>query len=300
MRIRRIDQDRDDLGPLGASARESLQAALERGLTHPERCFVAESAEGAIVGVLGFGELDDDKTAMIEMLALRWTIDAVAVAHRLVLAAAELLDERPAALAHIVDMPNAEPEPAGGRTRVMRELGLAVIRTTRRWERPADRPVPAIDDPLTYRSSAEVSRRRLEDAVRRVSEASLDRALRANRRRRGDADDACAHARLLRRLSDGFDGIALAYRCDDTLVGVSAAGHVNAQPVITLIGVVPEHRGHGHAARLLIAATRRCARAFPGIAIRADSDVQNEPMTRCFDNAGYHQFATRTEFRGEA
>ena len=160
-------------------------------------------------------------------------------------------------------------------------------------------PLVDLQDTLTHRSSRELPASVLEDAVRRVSAASRDRALRANRRRRGEDRDAREHALLLRHLSARFDGIALAYDRDDALVGVSAAGHAGTHPVITLIGVVPELRGQQHASRLLVAATRRCAQAFPGAAVRADCDVQNEPMARCFRHAGFDRFATRTEYRGE-
>ncbi len=65
----------------------------------------------------------------------------------------------------------------------------------------------------------------------------------------------------------------------------------------TLEYLLDERRGRGHGLTLLARATRHLARADGTTSIRADSDELNEPMRRCFERAGYTQFATRSEYR---
>jgi RimJ/RimL family protein N-acetyltransferase len=68
-------------------------------------------------------------------------------------------------------------------------------------------------------------------------------------------------------------------------------------PVIGYVGVVPEQRGRGYAADLLVEATRILA-ANGAERIRSDTDVANVPMARTFERAGYRNFAVRLVLSG--
>jgi RimJ/RimL family protein N-acetyltransferase len=116
---------------------------------------------------------------------------------------------------------------------------------------------------------------------------SLDRRLRP--------EDAAGQVELLLGLAHEPGWYELAHEPSGDLVGLLAAACVQSQPIVALVGVVPEHRGRGHSLRLLARATRHLA-GSGAATIRADSDELNEPMARTFRRAGYRQFATRSEY----
>lgn len=67
---------------------------------------------------------------------------------------------------------------------------------------------------------------------------------------------------------------------------IPARGVYNA--VISYIGVVPEHRGHGYIDDILAEGTRIITDALPGVPrIRSTTDVGNVPMARAFARNGY-------------
>lgn len=64
-------------------------------------------------------------------------------------------------------------------------------------------------------------------------------------------------------------------------------------PVVGYLGVLPEHRGHRYAAEILAEITRILVAETGATAIRADTDLQNQPMAAAFGRAGYRNFARR-------
>jgi RimJ/RimL family protein N-acetyltransferase len=78
----------------------------------------------------------------------------------------------------------------------------------------------------------------------------------------------------------------LAFTQDGELVGLTVPGRNYAAPVIGIVGVVPEQRGHGHAYDLLVEATHLLVEE--GVdEITADTDTTNTPMAATFARAGY-------------
>jgi ribosomal protein S18 acetylase RimI-like enzyme len=229
-------------------------------------------------GRVVLSETAADGTAFVELLEAA-PDEAADVLER----ALAQLDPRPARLEYLLDVPHPRhPRPDETRE-LLEQLGFRLVRVTRRWEWRRGTPIPAPDDALTYRVAADAG---LEDAVRRVAAGSLDRRL--------GPDDARWHAELLLGLDHEPGWYELASEPGGDLVGLVAAARV-PQPIVALVGVVPEQRGRGHSLRLLARATRHLAEAG-GATIRADSDELNEPMARTFRRAGYRQFATRSEY----
>ncbi len=96
-----------------------------------------------------------------------------------------------------------------------------------------------------------------------------------------------------------LDWWQLAYAADGSIVGftqpVIYRGCAKAgleESTIHYIGVVPEHRGRGYIADLLLAATRTMQDL--GVwRIYCDTDIANVPMIRAFRTVGYEQRETR-------
>jgi RimJ/RimL family protein N-acetyltransferase len=230
-------------------------------------------------GGVALGETAADGTALVD--ALEATPDE---APELLESALAQLNPRPTRLEYLLDVPHPRHPHPDETHEVLERLGFRLVRVTRRWEWRRGTPLPEPEDPLTYRAAGPDE---LEDAVRQVAAGSLDRRLLP--------DDARWHAELLLGLDHDPGWYELAFEPGGGLVGLVAAARVQSQPIVALVGVVPEHRGRGHSLRLLARATRHLA-ASGAETIRADSDEQNEPMARTFRRAGYRQFATRSEY----
>lgn len=72
-------------------------------------------------------------------------------------------------------------------------------------------------------------------------------------------------------------------------VGLVIAARNAYRPIIAYLGVLPAHRGRGHAEELLAEGTR--VLAATGVeTIRASTDVGNTPMAAAFARAGYTAF----------
>jgi ribosomal protein S18 acetylase RimI-like enzyme len=124
------------------------------------------------------------------------------------------------------------------------------------------------------------------DVLRRIVHGSLD----AHERRTRDKDGADAAARdelaFLKWLPSPRDWWRLAFTPDGELVGLTVPGRNHANPVIGIIGVVPEQRGHGYAYDLLVEATHMLVEE--GVdEIIAETDTTNTPMAATFARAGY-------------
>ncbi|MCO6005046.1 GNAT family N-acetyltransferase [Actinoallomurus purpureus] len=78
----------------------------------------------------------------------------------------------------------------------------------------------------------------------------------------------------------------LAYTPGGDLVGLVVPTRNHTAPVVGLIGVVPEQRGHGYAFDLLAECTHLLA-CQGAERILADTDVTNTPMVAAFAKAGY-------------
>jgi RimJ/RimL family protein N-acetyltransferase len=142
----------------------------------------------------------------------------------------------------------------------------------------------------------EVGEEAFVDAVRRVSEGTLDHDIREESERRGPQKAAREFFEEEQDLEYDPGWWELAYGPEGELVGLVMPARNPTSPVIGYIGVVPEHRGKRYVDDLLArgAATLLSAGAER---IRADTDTANAPMAEAFRRAGYVEFARRREYR---
>jgi RimJ/RimL family protein N-acetyltransferase len=127
---------------------------------------------------------------------------------------------------------------------------------------------------------------RILDVLRRIVVGSLD----AHEKRTRDEDGVDAAARdelaFLNWMPSPREWWRLAYTPDGEVVGLTVPGRNYSNPVIGIIGVVPEQRGHGYAFDLLVEATHMLV--GEGVEeIVAETDSTNTPMAANFAKAGY-------------
>ncbi|WP_035854606.1 GNAT family N-acetyltransferase [Kitasatospora azatica] len=77
------------------------------------------------------------------------------------------------------------------------------------------------------------------------------------------------------------------------LVGFGLPSRNHSFPVVGYLGVLPEHRGHGHAESILAEITRILIAETAPAEIRADTDLGNHPMAAAFLRTGYRNSARR-------
>jgi RimJ/RimL family protein N-acetyltransferase len=195
--------------------------------------------------------------------------------------------------------PRAEyclPLPAGWRDRpdVAHEAEIRIETTQRAgmtplverlrytWT-PAD-GLPPRSDRLEYRPEPDDGV--IFDVLRRVNSDTLDaHALRAIAEH--DLDTAAQEdLDFLRWYPSPREWWRLAYTPAGELVGITVPARNYGGPIIGIIGVVPEQRGHGYGYDLLVEATHLLANE--GVEqIVAETDRTNTPMAASFARAGY-------------
>lgn len=124
------------------------------------------------------------------------------------------------------------------------------------------------------------------EVLKRVHEGTLDaHALRAMAE---GGMDAVAREELafLRWMPSPREWWRLAYTPGGDLVGITVPGRNYTAPVIAIIGVVPEQRGHGYGYDLLVEATHLLVEEG-ATQIIADTDLTNAPMAAAFARAHY-------------
>jgi GNAT superfamily N-acetyltransferase len=167
---------------------------------------------------------------------------------------------------------------------VLATIGVTplVERHTYRWTVHNGLP----ERPGRLRFRTEPDDERFLDVLRRVAVGTLD----AHTRRAIAADGIEAAARedldFLRWFPSPRDWWRLAETPDGRLVGLTVPARNQTDPVIGLIGVVPEQRGHGYGYDLLVEATHLLVETGAEHIIAA-TDVPNTPMAGSFARAGY-------------
>ncbi len=174
--------------------------------------------------------------------------------------------------------------------------GMRVVRATSRWSFDGDPPAPPDPGRLTFRPIEETGEPAFIDAIARVSSATHDERIQADRERLGPEGEAREMLADVRKLDVEPGWLELAYDAAGDLVGLSMPAHAPAMATIGYIGVVPEQRGHRYIDDLLARCTSILRRDMPDLEIRADTDLANAPMAAAFERAGYRRFATRREY----
>jgi RimJ/RimL family protein N-acetyltransferase len=124
------------------------------------------------------------------------------------------------------------------------------------------------------------------DVLRRMHVGTLD--AHARRTIAASGLDAAAQEDLdiLRWFPSPRDWWRLAYTPAGEVVGLSVPARNYSDPVVGIIGVVPEQRGHGYGYDLLVECTHLLVAAGADRAVAA-TDMANAPMAAAFAKAGY-------------
>jgi predicted N-acetyltransferase YhbS/RimJ/RimL family protein N-acetyltransferase len=311
MRTRPVRADELDLFVEAAGSpdhREEVEQYLESmfaaGSMHPEWCFVAEEGDRPL-GRVAFWTLPGmEEPFALVLLDVPWNGDHMGVGQRLledVLNEARRLGAKE--IEHVLDAPPMRPQfqyHPEKRVELLKGVGFAFRRETGRFEWRGAEP-NAEPARLSFRALEEVGDKAFIDAMREVSEGTLDRELREERERLGPLGAAREFFEDARRVKHDPSWWQLAYAQSGELVGLVMPAEPPAFLTIFYVGVVPGMRGRGYVDDLLAAGTATLleARRRDGNEkkpLRADTDVANAPMAAAFERAGWARFAGRREY----
>ena len=181
-----------------------LESMFTAGSMHPEWCFVAEEEQGdSPLGRVAFWTLPGmEKPFALVLLALPWDGEYMGVGTRLL---EDVLDKARALgaeeIEHVVDDPPMRPQfqdHPERRIELLEGVGFTLRRESRRFEWAGGQP-PAVPRRLSFRMLEEVGEDAFVEAMRIVSEGTLDREIRGERERIG----AQGAARVLRGRAKG-------------------------------------------------------------------------------------------------
>lgn len=282
--------------------RQYVDGLLANGAIRTDWCYFAER-DGHPIGRGAFYTLPNcDHPSALVLLDLPWQSEAAsdvgtALLQEMLSIACSLGADQ---LEYVIDTPVQRPQwqvHPDRRASLVEQHGFRMIRKTVRFEleRGEARHQLSADHDVQFRSMTDVGENAFIDTIRRVSAASLDQQIRAQREKLGKEDDAREHFKDLTTLEYDPTWWEVAYTPDDDLVGVTVPIENPTSAAIGYIGVVPEMRGQGYVDTLLARGTATLVESGAERII-ADTDVGNIPMANAFRRAGYSQFAIRHEY----
>jgi len=285
--------------------RQYLQSMFAAGSMRLEWCFVAQEEEDRPLGRVAYWTLPGmEEPFALVLLDVTWDGDYVSVGTLLL---GDVLNEARRLGAeeneHVIDDPPMRPQfqyHPEERVELLQRVGFSLKRETDRFEWRAGEP-PAVPDRLSFRTLEEVGEAAFVDAMRRVSEGTLDREIREERERLGPEKAAREFFEDARRVEHEPSWWRLAYsRPERELVGLVMPAEPPDFLTVFYVGVVPEMRGRGYVDDLLAAGTTTLlaarAKGRNEKPLRADTDVANAPMAAAFERAGWARFAGRREY----
>jgi hypothetical protein len=290
-------EDRDEI-------KRYLKLMFDAGSMRPEWCFVAENQSECPLGRVAFWTLPGmEEPFALVLLDVSWANDYIDVGTGLL---GDVLDRAHALgtkeVEHVVDDPPMRPQfqhYPQKRTELLEGVGFTFRRATSRFERRDSDP-PALPDRLSYRTLPEVGEDAFVDAMRQVSEGTLDREIREEIERLGAARAAREFFDDASRVDHDPSWWRLAYTPEGQLAGLVMPAEPPGFLTIFYVGVVPAMRGQGYVDDLLAAGTttlldagKKDGDAKP---LLADTDVSNHPMSAAFERAGWSRFAGRREY----
>jgi ribosomal protein S18 acetylase RimI-like enzyme len=282
-----------------------LESMFAVGSMRPEWCFVAEEEHGdRPLGRVAFWTLPGmEEPFALVLLDVPWNGDYMDVGTRLlgdVLGKARALGAEE--IEHVVDDPPMRPQfqhHPERRIELLTSVGFTFRRETGRFEWRGGEP-PVVSGRLTFRSVEEAGEDALVEAMRMVSEGTLDREIQGERERLGAQEAAREFFDDAQRVEHDPSWWRLAYTPAEHLVGLVMPAEPPGFLTIFYVGVVPEMRGQGYVDDLLATGTatllevrRRGGNEKP---LRVDTDVANRPMAAAFERAGWTRFAGRREY----
>jgi RimJ/RimL family protein N-acetyltransferase/predicted N-acetyltransferase YhbS len=281
-----------------------LKSMFAAGSMRPEWCFVAEVEAERPLGRVALWTLPGmEEPFALVLLDVPWDDDYMGVGSRML---GDVLDEVRALGAreveHVVDDPPMRPQfqdHPQRRVELLQSVGFAFRRETGRFEWPGGEP-PPLPGRLAFRTLEEVGEDAFVEAMKEVSEGTLDREIRGERERLGARRAARAFFDDAQRVKHDPAWWQLAYAPNGELVGLVMPAEPPGFLTIFYVGVVPGMRGQGYVDDLLAAGTATLLggreRDGKGKPLRADTDVANEPMAAAFERAGWARFGGRREY----
>lgn len=190
---------------------------------------------------------------------------------------------------------------AEDRSLLLQAAGFRLLQEKRRYVRDSRtvRPRPHLAPRLTFRSLTEVGEEAFVEAIRRVTEDTLDRDDRATIEAQGPESAARQLFATLIDLDERPDWWRLAFDRDGELVGLVVPQRFTEETgALNYVGVSPEMRGHGYGEDLIAEGTRVLEEQ--GVRrIIGDIDARNEPLVRALGRAGYVETKTFRIWRAE-
>jgi predicted N-acetyltransferase YhbS len=281
-----------------------LKSMFAAGSMRPEWCFVAEEQGDRPLGRVAFWTLPGmEKPFALVLLDVPWDDDYLGVGTSLlgdVLEVARALGAEK--VEHVVDDPPMRPQfqhHPEQRTELLENVGFAFRRETGRFEWCGGEP-PAIPGRLLFRTLEEMGEDAFVEAMRMVSEGTLDREIQGERERLGAERAAREFFDDARRVEHEPSWWRLAYTPEEEFVGLVMPAEPPGFLTIFYVGVVPGMRGKGYVEDLLATGTttllevrRKKGEEKP---LRADTDLSNWPMAAAFERVGWARFAGRREY----
>lgn len=315
MRTRPVHADELDLFVEAAGspdrrqeARQYLESMFAAGSMRPEWCFVAEEEGDRPLGRVAFWTLPGtEEPFALVLLDVPWDGDHKGVGTRLledVLNEARRLGAKE--IEHVIDAPPRPPffqDHPEERAKLLEAAGFAPRRETDRFEWRGG-GTPAVPGRLAFRTQEETGEKEFVDAIRRVSEGTLDGRIRGERERLGPERAARAFFDAARGAAHEPSWWRLAYEDgatpDGEPVGLVMMAAAPSFSTVYYVGVAPEKRGRGYVGDLLAAGTAALLETGTGGAgakpLIADADVPNAPMAAAFVRAGWTRFGSRREY----
>lgn len=284
---------------------DAYRKGLEANEYRPEHSWIAEAGDGAPLALaLWWAPPEARHPAALDTVVAHPSLDTDTARTDTV---AALLDAAHRAFAadglttppeyHVMlpadwaDQPEAVAALAW-RREAARRAGLAVPVERLRFEWTADAGIPVQSGRLRFRP--EPDDEVFVDLFRRVLEGTLDAASRKEAAELGAEPQARSDVAFYRDSMVGErDWWRVAETPDGEVVGFGLPSRNTVIPVVGYLGVLPEHRGHGHVDDILAEITRYLAEEVGVETIRADTDLGNRPMAESFARSGYRNFARR-------
>jgi RimJ/RimL family protein N-acetyltransferase len=281
--------------------RQYLERMFDAGSMRPEWCFIAEEGDRP-VGRVAFWTLPGmEEPFALVLLDVNWDRDHANAATRLledVLSKARVLGAEE--IEHVIDNPPMQPQfqyHANERIELLESLGFSLRRETSRFERRGGVP-SRVPERLSFRTLPQVGEDEFVDAMKTVSEGTLDREILAEIEKLGAESAAREFLDDAQRVQHDPTWWRLAYAPNGELAGLVMPAEPPGFLTIFYVGVVPGMRGQGYVDDLLAAGTATLleAQSKNEKPLIADTDVANGPMAAAFERAGWVRFAGRREY----
>jgi len=170
--------------------------------------------------------------------------------------------------------------------------GFRCIQDKRRYVWKVTEEPVRVPERLEFRPMSETGEHTFIDAIRRVTEGTLDREDQDTLRRVGAEEHARRHMNGLKDTGFRADRFHLAFLPGAELCGLIAPCRLNDEEgAINYIGVVPEHRGHGYGYDLVLKANE-VLQPEGYREVVAETDMQNVQLHGHLERAGYRHGGT--------